>query len=29
MFPECTETSKGECFLSVIKLVKVNVCWGY
>ena len=27
MFAECTKTSKGECFPSVLKLVKVNVYW--
>ena len=25
MFAECTKTSKDECLLSVLKLVKVNV----
>ena len=25
MFAECTETSKGECFVSVLKLEKMNV----
>ena len=29
MFAECTETSKGECLLSVLKVVKMNVYWVY
>ena len=27
MLAECTKTSEGECFPSVLKLVKVNVYW--
>ena len=26
IFAECTTTSKDECWLSVVKLEKVNVC---
>ena len=29
MFAECTKTSKDECLLSVLKLVKINVSWVY
>ena len=27
MFTECTETSKGECLLNVLKPEKANACW--
>ena len=29
MFAECTKTSKGECLVSVLKLVKMSVCRMY
>ena len=29
MFAMCTKTNKGESLVSVLKLVKVNVCWVY
>ena len=29
MFVECTKTRKDECLLSVLKPVKLNVCWMY
>ena len=29
MFAECAKTSKGESLLSVLKVVKINVCWVY